>query len=160
MIFWIFFLILSVIVEVYLWWKLQASLLFKWENLQNWWLTKYFFAPVYIFFNYPLDDTAESLSVSADLTENTGGGCHSAVHHTVEDGQETVQRERLGPQQVITGLNGREVNSLGRTSHWLNLKNSTTALAKDNHLFMFLQKVGLFYFAMVLLGKRESYNHQ
>ena len=28
MIFWIFFLILSVIVEVYLWWKLQASLIF------------------------------------------------------------------------------------------------------------------------------------
>ncbi len=28
MIFWIFFLILSLIVEVYLWWKLQASLLF------------------------------------------------------------------------------------------------------------------------------------
>ncbi len=28
MIFWIFFLILSLIVEVYLWWKLQASLIF------------------------------------------------------------------------------------------------------------------------------------
>ena len=23
------------------------SHLFKWENLQNWWLTKYFFAPLY-----------------------------------------------------------------------------------------------------------------
>ena len=40
-------LILSVIVEVYLWWKLQASHLFKWENLHNWWLTKYLFAPLY-----------------------------------------------------------------------------------------------------------------
>ena len=39
---------LSVIVEVYLWWKLQASHLFKWENLHNWWLTKYVFAPLYI----------------------------------------------------------------------------------------------------------------
>ncbi len=24
------------------------SHLFKWENLHNWWLTKYFFAPLYI----------------------------------------------------------------------------------------------------------------
>ncbi len=25
------------------------SHLFKWENLHNWWLTKYFFAPLYAF---------------------------------------------------------------------------------------------------------------
>ncbi len=25
------------------------SHLFKWENLDNWWLTKYFFAPLYIY---------------------------------------------------------------------------------------------------------------
>ncbi len=25
------------------------SHLFKWENFHNWWLTKYFFAPLYIF---------------------------------------------------------------------------------------------------------------
>ncbi len=24
------------------------SHIFKWENLHNWWLTKYFFAPLYI----------------------------------------------------------------------------------------------------------------
>ena len=24
------------------------SHLFKWENMHNWWLTKYFFAPLYI----------------------------------------------------------------------------------------------------------------
>ncbi len=24
------------------------SHLFKWENLHNWWLTKYFFAPLYV----------------------------------------------------------------------------------------------------------------
>ncbi len=24
------------------------SHLFKWENLHNWWLTKYFFAPLYL----------------------------------------------------------------------------------------------------------------
>ena len=27
------------------------SHLFKWENLHNWWLTKYFFAPLYMFRN-------------------------------------------------------------------------------------------------------------
>ncbi len=25
------------------------SHLFKWENLHNWWLTKYFFAPLYMY---------------------------------------------------------------------------------------------------------------
>ncbi len=25
------------------------SHLFKWDNLHNWWLTKYFFAPLYIY---------------------------------------------------------------------------------------------------------------
>ncbi len=28
------------------------SHLFKWENLLNWWLTKYFFAPLYILETY------------------------------------------------------------------------------------------------------------
>ena len=28
--------------------KIKASFLFKWENLHNWWLTKYFFAPLYV----------------------------------------------------------------------------------------------------------------
>ncbi len=27
------------------------SRLFKWENLHNWWLTKYFFAPLYIYYS-------------------------------------------------------------------------------------------------------------
>ncbi len=27
------------------------SHLFKWENLHNWWLTKYFFAPLYIIYD-------------------------------------------------------------------------------------------------------------
>ncbi len=29
------------------------SHLFKWENLHNWWLTKYFFAPLYIYIFLP-----------------------------------------------------------------------------------------------------------
>ncbi len=28
------------------------SHLFKWENLHNWWLTKYFFAPLYIYISF------------------------------------------------------------------------------------------------------------
>ncbi len=28
------------------------SHLFKWENLHNWWLTKYFFAPLYVIYKY------------------------------------------------------------------------------------------------------------
>ncbi len=28
------------------------SHLFKWENLHNWWLTKYFFAPLYVVTNF------------------------------------------------------------------------------------------------------------
>ena len=27
------------------------SHIFKWENLHNWWLTKYFFAPLYVLFH-------------------------------------------------------------------------------------------------------------
>ncbi len=27
----------------------DLSHLLKWENLHNWWLTKYFFAPLYIY---------------------------------------------------------------------------------------------------------------
>ncbi len=30
------------------------SHLFKWENLHNWWLTKYFFAPLYMHVSYGL----------------------------------------------------------------------------------------------------------
>ncbi len=35
--------------------------LFKWENLDNWWLTKYFFAPLYmcIMINNNLGMTSE-----------------------------------------------------------------------------------------------------
>ncbi len=31
------------------------SHLLKWENLHNWWLTKYFFAPLYICYAYKLN---------------------------------------------------------------------------------------------------------
>ncbi len=49
MIFWIFFLILSLIVEGIPMMKITGlSHLFKWQNLHNWWLTKYFFSPLYV----------------------------------------------------------------------------------------------------------------
>ncbi len=31
------------------------SHLFNWEHLHNWWLTKYFFAPLYLMFNHYSD---------------------------------------------------------------------------------------------------------
>jgi hypothetical protein len=31
------------------------SHLFKWENLHNWWLTKHFFAPLYVLYVQRLD---------------------------------------------------------------------------------------------------------
>ncbi len=36
------------------------SHLFKWENLHNWWLTKYFFAPLYLHIH---PNTAQQLQV-------------------------------------------------------------------------------------------------
>ncbi len=39
------------------------SHLFKWENLHNWWLTKYFFAPLYIYiYKYTVADLTNRLS--------------------------------------------------------------------------------------------------
>ncbi len=35
----------------------DLSHLFKWENLHNWWLTKYFFAPLYIYCDGVKDHT-------------------------------------------------------------------------------------------------------
>ncbi len=29
--------------------KITGLSLFKWENLHNWWLAKYFFAPLYVY---------------------------------------------------------------------------------------------------------------
>ncbi len=47
------------------------SHLFKWENLHNWWLTKYFFAPLYIkcFFslNISTDPNLNKTNQNTDL---------------------------------------------------------------------------------------------
>ncbi len=37
------------------------SHLFKWENLHNWWLTKYFFAPLYITADFGLEDISAAV---------------------------------------------------------------------------------------------------
>lgn len=42
--------------------------------------------------------------VAPDLGEDAGAGGHPAVHHAVEDGQQAVQREGLGAQEVVAGL--------------------------------------------------------
>lgn len=46
----------------------------------------------------------DSSQVHTDLREDAGSGGDSAVHHTVEDGEQAVQREGLWPQQVVTCL--------------------------------------------------------
>ncbi len=43
------------------------SHLFKWENLHNWWLTKYFFAPLYILHLYFTIIPQVFISVSANI---------------------------------------------------------------------------------------------
>ncbi len=43
------------------------SHLFKWENLHNWWLTKYFFAPLYHAHNHIDGLKTGLLSVSCDI---------------------------------------------------------------------------------------------
>lgn len=39
-----------------------------------------------------------------DLGEDAGSGGDSAVDHTVENGEQAVQREGLWPQKVVTRL--------------------------------------------------------
>ena len=51
---------------------------------------------------------SQLLLTKPDLGEDAGRGGHSAVHHTVEYSQQSVQGEGLGPQQVVTGLEERE----------------------------------------------------
>lgn len=39
-----------------------------------------------------------------DLGEDAGSGGDSAVDHTVENGEQAIQREGLWPQKVVTRL--------------------------------------------------------
>ncbi len=51
------------------------SHIFKWENLHNWWLTKYFFAPLYMF---PfVKDTLANLSAISFPLIPTYPGTHT-----------------------------------------------------------------------------------
>ncbi len=47
------------------------SHLFKWENLHNWWLTKYFFAPLYIYF-FVCKASMQSFGVSRSSSDRDG----------------------------------------------------------------------------------------
>ncbi len=43
------------------------SHLFKWENLHNWWLTKYFFAPLYMAKNTSLPSLFDPLTLALSI---------------------------------------------------------------------------------------------
>lgn len=43
-----------------------------------------------------------------DLGEDAGSGGNSAVHHTVENGEQAVKREGLWSQKVVTCLERRQ----------------------------------------------------
>ncbi len=53
----------------------DLSHLFKWENLHNWWLTKYFFAPLYVKIHTPeviaYHDNNEQLYLAPNLKMGT-----------------------------------------------------------------------------------------
>lgn len=53
--------------------------------------------------------SVQHLLLPTDLREDAGSGSHSAVHHTVEDGEQAVQRERLRAQEVVARLKRRRV---------------------------------------------------
>ncbi len=50
------------------------SHIFKWENLHNWWLTKYFFSPLYIY----IYSMVTLLGTPVQLLGKTN--CQSAKH--------------------------------------------------------------------------------
>lgn len=93
-----------------------------------------------------------SCVAAADLGEDAGGGGHSAVHHAVEDGEQAVQREGLGPQEVVTGLSREQVTFQIKgpsTKH-----GSGASLSLSPYLFIFLQEVGFLDFPVVLWGQK------
>ncbi len=46
------------------------SHLFKWENLHNWWLTKYFFAPLYIYIVTALVRKITTVQLTTENNQN------------------------------------------------------------------------------------------
>lgn len=102
--------------------------------------------------NQPKSEDANIHAVdAADLREDAGRGGHSAVHHAVENGEQAVQRERLGPQEVVTGLSRGQVR--------VEMKEHSSQHQPrrcSDYLFIFLQEVGFLYFTMVLLGREPS----
>ena len=50
------------------------SHLFKWENLHNWWLTKYFFAPLSIYRVSDLSCNLKSLQITRFTARMANGG--------------------------------------------------------------------------------------
>ncbi len=49
------------------------SHIFKWENLHNWWLTKYFFAPLYMDINmYSFPHRLDVMILNMNYIRNVG----------------------------------------------------------------------------------------
>ena len=67
------------------------SHLFKWENLHNWWLTKYFFAPLYVPGIFTSDLYMKAMVLLSEnmnctktkyitVIQKTAAYCHSATN--------------------------------------------------------------------------------
>ena len=114
-------LILSVIVEVYLWWILQASHLFKWEHLHNFGLTKYVFAPLYVLY------WRKSSSI-AQLKYNYTFRCRNLFIVTPPERQETTLGFSYPHSFQIRVLTGRSGYTVPVGSHYRELRHSLSSL--------------------------------
>ena len=73
--------------------------LFKWENLHNWWLTIYFFAPLYVFLLSRWEKalwSAIEIASSVDLLGRYANWSESRVFYQADDGPNAVSQ--LVPQ--------------------------------------------------------------
>lgn len=86
--------------------------------------------------------------LGSDLGEDAGSGSDPAVHHAVENGQQAVQREGLGPQEVVAGL---------KNSDLMSFTLDTAGNNRDSYLFIFLQEVCFSYFSVVLEGEKRHF---
>ncbi len=58
------------------------SHLFKWENLHNWWLTKYCFAPLYIYSVHTVLLSMYLQYIFTDCTEDNVHNTHTYTQYT------------------------------------------------------------------------------
>lgn len=82
------------------------------------------------------------------LREDAGCGSDSAVYHAVENGQQAVQSEGLGPQKVVTCLGDIKLHCVICETTQISIMLRS---CWDGHLFIFLQELCFSYFPMMLL---------